>query len=193
MFLAGVATARIFVIFAVRDERTRGQVSDDTLHVYLAAQEAPIVLRYGCILGYGSYIALVLISPVDVDKYYYFFHNGGVLPAMLLVLLGAAVGQDPLTVWLFRSRPMLVLGRLSYIQYLMQHDIKRWMDHTFGWDDNPTARTWYLPVLIVFSYVCQRWVERPYTDYQRWRLEKEILGCDDYLIRRVDACIEKGI
>jgi len=117
-----------------------------------------------------------------VKPYYYFFHNGGMLPVMVLVLVGAAIGTDPITTWVFRSRPMLVLGRISYLQYLMQHVLQGWIKLAFGWSDNVMAQALFIPALLVFSYCCQRFVEKPYTRYQQWRIEKGIKGCDDRCI-----------
>lgn len=83
---------------------------------------------------------------------------------------------------------MLVLGRISFMQYLMQHVLQGWVRRTFGWDGNHTAQVLFVPFLLLFSYCSQRWVERPYTEYQRWRQEKGVKGfedrCIDWLERR---------
>eukprot|EP00429_Kryptoperidinium_foliaceum_P034392 CAMPEP_0176161140 /NCGR_PEP_ID=MMETSP0120_2-20121206/82436_1 /TAXON_ID=160619 /ORGANISM="Kryptoperidinium foliaceum, Strain CCMP 1326" /LENGTH=494 /DNA_ID=CAMNT_0017498605 /DNA_START=91 /DNA_END=1573 /DNA_ORIENTATION=+ len=187
VFIAGVAAARIFIVVATKDADTGGSVSLETRKVALAATNAPKVLRYGCCVGYIIYAGMVAFLTKYIKSHYYFFHNGGMLPVMLLVLLGAAIGTDPLAVWVFRSKPFMVLGRISYLQYLMQHVLQGWIAFTFGWDNNPVAQAVFIPALLVFSYICQRWVEKPYTLYQRWRLEKGVRGCDDVVIERLES------
>jgi len=97
----------------------------------------------------------------------------------VLILLGAAIGTDPITTWIFRSKPMLVLGRISFVQFLMSNVFCGWLRQTFGWDGNAIVKAILLPCLVLFSYCCQRWVERPYTEYQRSRREEGIKGFED--------------
>lgn len=190
VLVAGVAAARVFIVAAMRDGATGNPVGPETKRAVLAADSAPFVFRFGCCIGYLAYVLLVLFAGDTTKDYYYFYHNGGLMPVMLLVLVGAAVGKDPLTVWLFRSKPLLVLGRLSYAQYLTQHIVWYWMVNSFGWDDTSGAKTLFLPSLVIFAYFAQRYIERPYTEYQRLRQEKGIKGWDDRCIERLDGLFD---
>eukprot|EP00429_Kryptoperidinium_foliaceum_P013380 CAMPEP_0176039728 /NCGR_PEP_ID=MMETSP0120_2-20121206/19695_1 /TAXON_ID=160619 /ORGANISM="Kryptoperidinium foliaceum, Strain CCMP 1326" /LENGTH=515 /DNA_ID=CAMNT_0017373123 /DNA_START=39 /DNA_END=1586 /DNA_ORIENTATION=- len=192
VFVAGVAAARVFMLLATRDAESGERVGLSTRRVVLAEQHAPLLLRFGCCVGYLVYAGMLLLTTKWIETHYYFFHNGGMLPVMLLVLIGAAIGKDPITVWVFRSKPMLTLGRISYLQYLMQHVLQGWVKRTFGWEDNHTAKVLFLPALLLFSYCCQRWVEKPYTEYQRWRGEKGVKGCDDRCIDRLERLSAKA-
>lgn len=187
VFVAGVASARIFILTAMRDAQTLEPPAPDSARLELDAERAPMFLTYGCIIGYVVYVAVVLFLTDIIQPYYYFFHTGGLLPVMFFILIGAAIGRDPLTVWLFRCKPMLVLGRISYMQYLMQHIVFEWVKTAFGWQGHPYVKWGFVPFLLVFSYICQRFVERPYTEYQRMRAEKGIRGCDDDFIDFVDG------
>merc|ERR1719401_546034 len=187
VFVAGVAAARVFMLVAMRDAETGGSISADTQRIRLAADSAPLLLRFGCCFGYGGYALILLFAASWIQPYYYFFHNGGMLPVMVLILIGAAIGTDPITTWLFRSKPLLVLGRISYMQYLMQHVLQGWIRRAFGWDDNATAQALFLPCLLLCSYCCQRWVERPYTEYQRWRQEKGVKGFEERCIEWLES------
>ena len=57
---------------------------------------------------------------------------------------------------------------------------------SFGW--GATYDKLYVPLLLATAYCCQRYVERPYSDYQRWHQAKGEKGCDDRCIEAVDAC-----
>lgn len=185
VFTSGIAAARIFVLSAMCDAETGGPPAADSRKLMLASSNAPCALRYGCCIGYAIYVAVVLFATDLIDPYYYFFHNGGLLPVMFFLVVGAAVGEDPLAVWLFRSKPMLVLGRISYLQYLMQHIVRNQLASSFGW--NQSTKIAFVPVLIVFSYLCHRFVERPATEYQRRRQESGVKGCDDRCIERLES------
>jgi len=189
VFSSGIAAARIFILSAMCDVQTGGPPTAESTKLMLASSNAPCILRYGCCIGYASYVSVVFFATGLIEPYYYFFHNGGLIPVMFFVLVGAAVGEDPLAVWVFRCKPMLVLGRISYLQYLMQHVVRNWMGNSFGWNSN--TKIAFVPLLLAFSYGCQRFVERPATSYQRWRQETGIKGCDDRCIERADAMLDK--
>eukprot|EP00928_Gymnodinium_smaydae_P020256 TRINITY_DN17832_c0_g1_i1.p1 TRINITY_DN17832_c0_g1~~TRINITY_DN17832_c0_g1_i1.p1 ORF type:complete len:505 (+),score=49.28 TRINITY_DN17832_c0_g1_i1:170-1684(+) len=182
IFVAGVALARCFILTAMRDARTGSSPQHDSDALELAVQSAPWIFKYGCVLGYGTYFTLMFLAPdwMAMDKYYYYFHNGGMLPVMLLIIMGASVGIDPIATWLLRSKPMMVLGSISYAQYLMQHILRHMMDDFFGWTDNALLRACFVPMLVAFAYFCHTCVEEPYTQYQRWQEEK---GVTDNLSR----------
>lgn len=51
VFVAGVASARVFMLVATRDAETGERVGPGTRGVVLAKQRAPLLLRYGCCVG----------------------------------------------------------------------------------------------------------------------------------------------
>merc|ERR1711979_20964 len=105
---------------------------------------------------------------------------------MGLVLLGAAAGADPLAEWVFKSRPLLILGELSYVQYLMQRVIWNFLRQHFPKYD---IRMVYPFVLIVFCFCCQRWAEVPYTEWQKMRIKNGETGFVEDLISWLDSRI----
>ena len=60
---------------------------------------------------------MVHVVPKDYGGYM-LMHNGGLLPLMLLIILGAAVGRDPLAKYVLATPVFVVLGRISYAQCL---------------------------------------------------------------------------
>merc|ERR1719204_2959106 len=105
---------------------------------------------------------------------------------MGLVILGAAAGADPLAEWVFKWRPFLILGQLSYIQYLMQRPVWNFLVTNFpGFD----IRYVYIPTLLAFSFLCQRWAETPYTEWQRTRMKNGEKGFVEVAIEFVDEKI----
>eukprot|EP00930_Biecheleria_cincta_P101557 TRINITY_DN931_c0_g3_i3.p1 TRINITY_DN931_c0_g3~~TRINITY_DN931_c0_g3_i3.p1 ORF type:complete len:396 (+),score=55.11 TRINITY_DN931_c0_g3_i3:151-1338(+) len=104
VFVAGIAAARLFILTCISGE---GFVSS-----------APILFQYGCVLGYGLYVALVLWGPVLANETnygtYMVAHNGGLIPIMLLIICGAALGKDPLARYALATPLFVVLGRISY-------------------------------------------------------------------------------
>jgi len=188
VFIAGVVSARLFILVAVRDRSTGLPVGPEITQLAVEATMAPCVARYGCCFGYLGYALLVICFDLGYGDRYIFLHNGGLLPAMVLVLIGAAIGIEPIATLIFRNRIFLMLGRISYIQYLMQ--MRVW--YFIGRYLSPTGqRVLAIPLLIAWAYFCQRWFERPFTDWQRWRAEKGVLGCDERAIRWLDRRFSK--
>lgn len=177
-FVGGIACARIFILTAMHDAETLGPVNAESRRIALDSSRAPWFFRFGCCLGYSIYILLVALAPSEwvvslSSPVYYFSHNGGLMPVMGLVLLGAAVGIDPLAEWIFKSHPFLMLGRISYIQYLFQRSIWNFVkEHAAG-----DILMWLYPiVLIAWAYSVQRWLQAPLTDWQISRMESGTKG-----------------
>lgn len=186
VFVAGIAGARIFILTAMVDSSTKGPVIEgQTQQVELEKSRAPAILKYGCCIGYLIWVLLVILVPLD--PIYYFVHQGGLIPLMLLIILGAAVGVDPLTEWVFKCGLLLAFGRFSYVQYLNQSLIWHWMQSRF-------LSTWgevaidvaYPFILMAIAYFMQRWFETPYTEWQRIRMEKKVHGLVEKTIAMVD-------
>merc|ERR1712203_1066272 len=62
VFVAGVAAARVFMLVATRDGETRERISVQTQRVVLDAGSAPMVLRFGCCIGYLIYATLLFAA-----------------------------------------------------------------------------------------------------------------------------------
>jgi len=182
IFFAGVVLSRMFILTAMKDAETDGPVSAETQRLKLNAGEAPCLLRFGCCLGYLVYALLVVCDPKDHG--YLAFHNGGLIPLMGLILVGAAVGVDPIADWIFKSSPFIMVGRVSYIQYLFQRSVWTMMKLQFNADWFP----WVFPfVLVAFAWAFQRWLEAPLTDWQRLRLESDTKGGLEQIIDWLDG------
>jgi len=118
VFFAGVAAARLFILTCLKDAETGSAPTPATKAMVLDPQQAPTIFKYGCCIGYLAY-ALFFVF-VDMEVMFLTFHNGGIMPIMLLITLGAAIGADPLVKHVLRRRVFVLLGQLSYAQYLMQ-------------------------------------------------------------------------
>jgi len=215
-FVAGVIAARIFILTSLCDEQTRARVVnvDDCGKLALNAAGAPFIFQWGCCLGYSLYALCSLMPAIDGgkdqygldlrifstdSKWWLFWHNGGCMPFMLLVILGSATGSDPIAKYIFTHPFPVALAQLSFSQYLLQFPIHNVMvrfmpfpppgagDRYMAWPF--WANVAYIPILISVAYMVQRFLQRPYTEWQNWRAEKKIKGTDDLLIERIDAYI----
>jgi len=171
-FVAGISCARIFVLTCMQDAETLGPVTAESRRVALDIRKAPCILRFGCCIGYLMYVLIVTCCPDhwfdQSTRAFYFLHGGGVIPIMALVLLGAAAGVDPLAEWIFKSKPLLILGRISYQQYLFQRVIWDIMEANL---DMSIYKWWYPFVLIAWAYVFERFVDAPITGWLRSHFE----------------------
>lgn len=200
VFFAGVATARLFVLTCLKDADTDGAPCTRTRTFVLHPQRAPSIFKYGCCIGYLAYA--LFFAFVDMEVMFMTFHNGGHMPIMVLIILGAAIGVDPLVRHVLRCRLFAVLGQLSYAQYLMQVPVFMFgvmslgvsLDWTHGSSSAlPLAALIAYPfALVIVGYLVQRYVQRPYTEWQRWRQERGVVGADERAIawieRGMDAC-----
>jgi len=186
VFVAGVVTARVFVLTALRDAATGGRLTADFESLAFDAEGAPLVFRYGCCIGYMLWAAFAAtflsLSSADInneDGPYVVFHNGGILPILILVLLGGALGTDPLAKHVFQTRIFKVLGQISYPQYLLQVPVQTFLSY-YLLPNNPKAQARAIdgptePIfLVVFpfallasAWAAERWIVRPYTAWQR--------------------------
>jgi len=186
VFVVGIAGARIFILTAMVDSSTKGPVVEgQTQQLELDKSRAPAFLKYGCCIGYFIYVIIAIFVPIDAV--YFFVHQGGLIPLMLLVILGAAVGVDPLTEWVFKSSLFLALGRISYVQYLNQRFVWDFMQKRFldSWGEVAIDIS-YPFVLLLTAYFMQRWFETSYTEWQRARTDKNVQGFVERTLARID-------
>jgi peptidoglycan/LPS O-acetylase OafA/YrhL len=191
VFSAGVVSARIFMLTCMRDSETAGRPTASTQKLALASKGAPVFFAYGCVLGYGLYTVLVLLLDMSQgDDWYVFFHNGGLLPIMILIIIGGALGLDPLARYVFQSQLFLLLGRISYAQYLAQYLVFK--TSLLGRIEDLTTRQIVFPcVLLPFAYFIERFVARIYTEWQRARQARGERGCDEQAIAAIDKWMGK--
>mmetsp|Transcript_86479 Transcript_86479/g.217778 ORF Transcript_86479/g.217778 Transcript_86479/m.217778 type:complete len:246 (+) Transcript_86479:1-738(+) len=177
IFIAGILSARIFILSATYVDKSTGRVALD-------GNSAPMLMKYGCCLGYLLWGLLIFFDP---DIPYLIMHQGGLIPIMFLIIIGAAVGVDPLTTWIFKSLPLIILGRISYVQYLTQRSVWDLLRLHFP----TTSVAWAYPfVLVIWAYLVQRWVESPYTEWQRVRMEKDDKGFVEKCIAFLDDMVQ---
>merc|ERR1712217_882691 len=127
-------------------------------------------------------------SFVDSDRWYLFWHNGGLLPVTLLVIMGGALGFDPIAKYIFQSKLFLTLGRISYSQYLLQYLVMEFLGNQIT---NTKQKMYVFPfVLLAVAYLMERYVTRVYTQFQRVRQEKGEIGWDERCFARVDKALD---
>jgi len=162
VFLCGVAAARLFILVT---EAARADPS--------APSALPFVCRFGCCLGYLLFAAQVVahalalttgaVTFYQTRSFYWVVHNGGLLPVMVLILLGSAGGADPIAKHVFQSRIGVALAKTSYSQYLLQFQVMDVLQSNF-----PTHAKVLLPfVLPVSAYLVERFFTRPMTAWQK--------------------------
>lgn len=172
VFVGGVVCMRVFILTSMIDAESHGPVSEQTTRFALNLSGMPLLFQYGCCIGYLAYFTYIALIPFDDPSWksenYYFWHAGGMMPIMALVLLGATAGIDPLAQWVFKSKPFLVLGRISYMQYLFQRSVWQFTNlHLGSW----TAQRVYPFILVAVSYLLQRFFEAPMTEMQSKRMK----------------------
>merc|ERR1712039_792272 len=126
----------------------------------------------------ATFLSLSSAAPLHyntLDGPYVAFHSGGVLPILILVLLGGALGTDPLAKHTFQNRIFKFLGRISYPQYLLQVPVQILLTYYLV-PNNTKAQAREMAVLtepiflMVFpfallasAYAAERWIVRPYS------------------------------
>lgn len=181
VFTSGVVAARIFVLTGLRDPSTGAPPAADFKQLTAATEGIPLMFRCGCSIGYllWAVIAIVLVLNPKNQTYYIFFHTGGAIPSMALVLLGSAVGVDPIARFVFQCRVFKVLARLSYSQYVLQIPVAMFLSFYLVPENHKAQQR--LPVspqtpifLIVYpfallsaAYLAERFIGRPYAEWQR--------------------------
>merc|ERR1711924_478786 len=116
----------------------------------------------------------------------------GILPLMILILLGCAIGVDPAATYLSRRKPLLLLSRFSYSQYLLQESVWDFTAYHIGVHSYWGQRLAFPLLLLTSAYFCERFLTSPYSDWQRWRQEKKIKGVDDWVIERADHLMDRA-
>lgn len=205
VFSAGILCARVFVLAAMRDAATGASPARGFERLSLVAEEAPWILRYGCCIGYTLWVAFAVLyakflfdpTAVGHDRVYFFCLLGGVIPVMGLVLIGGAVGTDPLAKHVFQNQVFSVLGRVSFAMYILQLPVAIVLasylaPESPGVQDrlpaNPTVPAFlaiFPFVLLAVAWAAERYVERPYNEWQRWRTERGMPGADERLLARL--------
>jgi len=211
-------TARIFVLAALRDASTEERPTPSFERLILAQEGVPLLLRWGCCAGYLLWFAMAaavkVLSPGAPNFYYIFFHNGGAVPSMALVLLGSATGVDPIAKVVFQSKAFKVLARVSYSQYLLQIPVAIFLAYYLCPGDakaqqrlpsspqEPAFLASFPFVLLGAAYLAERFIGRPFTEWQRAReregapgLEDEVLAWYSSLtaaLHRLTCCRGKG-
>eukprot|EP00928_Gymnodinium_smaydae_P053509 TRINITY_DN37486_c0_g1_i1.p2 TRINITY_DN37486_c0_g1~~TRINITY_DN37486_c0_g1_i1.p2 ORF type:complete len:430 (+),score=112.14 TRINITY_DN37486_c0_g1_i1:120-1409(+) len=165
VFLGGVVLARIFMLTCCKDAETGEEVTADTSTMVLAPEQASVIFHYGCIIGYAIYYYIVhtLHFPLSL-KIFFVVHNGGLLPIFSLLIFGASLGEDPIAKYLFKSRVMRFLGRMSVYQYLLQYVVRDYITASFpGLGVKWTFGTKLLyPVVLLFSsFMLETFVQKP--------------------------------
>merc|ERR1711924_210311 len=159
---------------------TGGPLSNCTEHLALDKLRSPVILRYGCSIGYLSYALLVTAFPYALQTelhanmiglyLHWFVHNGGILPLMLLVLVGCAIGVDPLARYVLRRPCFMLLGRISYTQYLLQFEVYRLCEANWPsnvWPGPEYKKYVVLVALPVFALFVERCFGQIYTQWQQ--------------------------
>jgi len=191
VYIAGVAMARVFILRCMVDMETGAAPTADFGRLTLDTKSAPLAFRYGCIMGFTLWFALVACNQFVVSVHraptYYILHNGGLLPLMILILGGGALGADPLAQHVFRWRPFMILARLSFSQYILQGWVQEILQH------HTLGMYFALPVLLPVAYIAQRVLERPLSDWQRQRARDGVLGWDEELVARVEDTLQHAL
>lgn len=173
VFLAGVVMARVFVLTCMCDSATGLCPGPETVRLALDKQRAPCFLRYGVCIGYASFGLLITFGTDELFMNYRFlFHNGGVLPLMLLLLAGGSIGCDPIAKYVCQNRLFAVLGRMSYAQYLLQYNV--WYLMAAYFPNKADLQLVFPFALLLLAFLVERCVTRIVTEWQRWRAEKGI-------------------
>lgn len=162
VFLAGAALAQATGAFGVRGAREGSEEEPESSDAYTDASEdfydasegLGLAWRsWGCASGYGAFVLAILLFRRSFAQYYYFWHNGGLIPVFVLIICGAVEESDRLSSILARIR---FLGDISYYQYLLQHVVYWAMVNALGsWE---AARFAYPPTLLLASAAAHRLV-----------------------------------
>jgi peptidoglycan/LPS O-acetylase OafA/YrhL len=95
--------------------------------------------------------------------------GGGLLVPPFLVLIWTLATEDGLVVRLLGSRPLLLLGEISYGIYILQQPAQRWFERLSGWEV-PNHFFAFTLVLIGTSWLCFELVEKPTRGWIKTRL-----------------------
>jgi len=187
VFVSGIVTARVFVLTCLHDAATGAPPTASFKQLMAATDGAPLLFRWGCSVGYSLWaiIAIILVLSPQNETYYIFFHTGGALPSMVLVLLGSAVGVDPIARIVFQCRVFKVLAQLSYAQYVLQIPVAVFLSfylvpessmarqHIPSSPQKPVFLMVYPVVLLCAAYLAERFISRPYVEWQRAQERQE--------------------
>lgn len=184
IFSCGIPAARLFIKLCMCDKETGGDVTAGTVKFSIKERNAvPLPFRWGAVTGYSIALLFLGLCPIDFKKHGTFFHSGGLLPLMLLIIAGLGSGHDPLA-HVLSVHPFILLGSIAYAMYLLQFRIFRLLVFVNG--EEPPLLLFPL-VLILCAYVFYIFIEVPYTQWQQWRAVKGKVGIDDKVIDFIDG------
>merc|ERR1712187_276237 len=141
----------------------------------------------------GALYALLIVfcSPPKNSTWYwplaFFYHQGGLLPVMVLIIIGSALGVDPIAKYIFQCKPMLIFGRISYSQYLLQYPVYGLLQTYVG--HGVTCQVLFPFVLITMAFLTERFVGRTYTEAQRVSQQNGVPGLDEKVIEKIELCM----
>lgn len=192
VFVAGIVAARIFILTSTSDAATGEVPSASTQRLVLDKKRAPLLFRFGIIAGYGVFALVAGFGGEKLyNEYTYFWHNGGIMPAMLLVLLGGSIGEDPIAKYIFQHPIFLTLGRLSYAQYLLQFRVWFMVKGYFEDVDVLAFKLVFPAVLLLCAYLTERFIGRVFNEWQRFRAEKGMKGIDDHALEFAEGLLAR--
>lgn len=116
MFIGGMALQRLHVRI-VRVQRAQDEDGGAHRTSGLAVKTVDALVRWGAPTALGC-IFLVFWFGLPF-RFYLIWWHGGLMPLHALLILGLAVGEDPVTS-LFARAPFVFLGDLSYAIYILQ-------------------------------------------------------------------------
>lgn len=173
VIVPGIIGAQIFVHVCMH--REEGRVHDLVLR--LDRKKSPMVFKFGIVIGYSIYFLLAFF--LHPHKWFMSWHNRALLPVMLLVLTGTALGADPIAKYIFKWPIFIFLGRTSHVQCLIE------------------LVQLLLPFALVASaFAIERLISRPYA---KWQLERQEEGkslterCIAHIDREIDMCLRSRL
>jgi peptidoglycan/LPS O-acetylase OafA/YrhL len=137
-FVAGMTLARLLELYSVSAKRI--------------TQDFGTVISYGASFGYGFIVLLILVDASTGgllrNEYYLVWRNGGMMPIHALIIVGLALGVDPLAK-VFSQSPLRRLGDLSYAIFVLQCPTFRAVTM---WTINTGVNRYYVYPLILLAF-----------------------------------------
>lgn len=182
VFACGVPAARLFILLGIEDAETGSAPDDCTTQFRLKQHGVPFIFKCGACIGYSC--LLLIFIYVSYDERWLFYHSGGLLPFMVLILWSLSLAQDPIA-YVFGREPFSTLGRISYAMYILQFRVWWFVYHFEGEAPKKTFPFYLLAV----SYLVHHFIEAPYIEWQSLRRERQEVGFDDQVVDVLDSII----
>lgn len=120
---------------------------------------APVLISAGLSISFAAFLSPHLP--------FLFFHNGGLAPLFAFLIYSLAVSRGRLIRYLFESRALVLLGRSSYITYILQVPVLGWLALIDGktlriaqWSPIGFVVAQFV-ILLSGSILLQKWIEEP--------------------------------